>query len=136
MWSADKLLSAVGLQKLADKRRKLVSGYPELHGDMVLRAPGSFDARLRGGISSAYDLQLSSQAEVTGPVTGNDVVVAGQLQGDLTATGWVRLKEKSRVEAKIKGQAFELEPGAVFRGAVAIGSDSAEQLNVKLKRSA
>ena len=56
--------------------------------------------------------------------------------GDLTATGWVRLKEKSRVEAKIKGQAFELEPGAVFRGAVAIGSDSAEQLNVKLKRSA
>jgi len=74
---------------------------------------------------------------VRGGVRGTDVVIAGQVVGDVIATGHLEILAKGKVEGDIAAKSMRIETGGVFCGTSRMGqqmngssSDAADQAPV------
>lgn len=84
-----------------------------IHGDGDLVVEGQVDGELaiRGELTIAEGGAVTSEA-----VEAQSVTVAGTLEGDVAATGPVRLVAGARVRGNLKGSAVSIEEGARFSG--------------------
>lgn len=72
-----------------------------------------------GDLSAAGTLVVAEDAEVRGSLTGADVVVAGEVEGPVSARGGsVRLAETARLRGDVEAGSFSMRRGAIFRGRV------------------
>ena len=85
----------------------------KIHGDGDLVVEGSIegDVVIRGDLTIAESATVTSEA-----VEAQAVTVAGTLQGDVAATGVVRLSAGSRVRGNLRGSSVSIEDGARFSG--------------------
>ena len=85
----------------------------KIHGDGDLVVEGSIegDVVIRGDLTIAESATVTSEA-----VEAQAVTVAGALQGDVAATGQVRLSAGSRVRGNLRGSSVSIEEGARFSG--------------------
>lgn len=90
------------------------------------------DGRIEGTISlSEARLTVGPNAHVTADLSAKDVLIMGQVQGNVTASGRVELRAGCVVEGDIRALRLAVEDNAVFRGkvdltqAVAKGPDGA-----------
>jgi cytoskeletal protein CcmA (bactofilin family) len=85
----------------------------KIHGEGDLLVEGSID----GEVAIRGDLTIAESATVTSEaVEAQAVTVAGTLQGDVAATGQVRLSAGSRVRGNLRGSSVSIEDGARFSG--------------------
>ena len=84
-----------------------------IHGDGDLVVEGQVEGELaiRGELTIAEGASVTSEA-----VEAQSVTVAGTLEGDVAATGPVRLVAGSRVRGNLRGSAVSIEDGARFSG--------------------
>ena len=58
---------------------------------------------------------------VNGNVRGRDIVVAGQVRGNVAATGHLEIVASGRIEGDVDARSFRIETGGVFRGTSRMG---------------
>jgi cytoskeletal protein CcmA (bactofilin family) len=92
-----------------------------VHGD--LKAQGAFriDGRVEGSVASAGAVIIGEGGAVHGDVSGTDIVVAGQVVGNVTARGHLDIVSSGRVEGDINAKSFRIETGGVFCGTSRMG---------------
>jgi cytoskeletal protein CcmA (bactofilin family) len=92
-----------------------------VHGD--LKAEGAFriDGTVDGAVISAGAVIIGEGGVVNGDVTGTDIVVAGQIRGNVTAHGHLDIVASGRVEGDVDAKSFRIETGGVFRGTSRMG---------------
>ena len=90
------------------------------------------DGRVEGTVSlSDSRLTIGPDANVAADLSAKDVLILGQVQGNVVASGRVELRAGCSVEGDIRALRLAVEDNAVFRGkvdltqAVAKGPDSA-----------
>ena len=90
------------------------------------------DGRVEGSVSlSDSRLTIGPNANVAADLSAKDVLILGQVQGNVVASGRVELRAGCAVEGDIRALRLAVEDNAVFRGkvdltqAVAKGPDSA-----------
>jgi cytoskeletal protein CcmA (bactofilin family) len=90
------------------------------------------DGRVEGTVSlSESRLTIGPNANVAADLTAKDILILGQVQGNLVASGRVELRAGCQVEGDIRALRLAVEDNAVFRGkvdltqAVSRGSDAA-----------
>lgn len=90
------------------------------------------DGRVEGTINlSESRLTIGPNAKVAADISAKDVVILGQLRGNVTASGRVELRAGCSVEGDIRALRLAVEDNAIFRGkvdltqAVAKGPDGA-----------
>jgi cytoskeletal protein CcmA (bactofilin family) len=80
-------------------------------GDLIIEGQVEGDVALRGDLTIAAGGSVSSEV-----VEARTVTVAGSLEGELTATGAVRLSASARVRGNVRGAAVVMDDGARFTG--------------------
>jgi cytoskeletal protein CcmA (bactofilin family) len=77
------------------------------------------DGRVEGTVSlSESRLTIGPNANVAADLSAKDVLVLGQVQGNIVASGRVELRAGCAVEGDIRALRLSVEDNAVFRGKV------------------
>ena len=77
------------------------------------------DGRLEGTVSlSESRLTIGPNANVVADLSAKDVLILGQVHGNVLATGRVELRAGSVVEGDIRALRLAIEDNALFRGKV------------------
>jgi cytoskeletal protein CcmA (bactofilin family) len=87
-----------------------------VHGD--LKADGAFriDGTVEGSVTSKSAVYIGEGGVVRGDVSGSDVVIAGQVSGNVTCTGHLEIVATGCVEGDLDAKSVRIETGGVFRG--------------------
>jgi cytoskeletal protein CcmA (bactofilin family) len=113
---------------------QLASAGPRLRGVMFAAAAGYFGCELDGDLHANDEVWIEPSGTVRGNLRGTEFSVEGLVRGDITASGEVALKTKSRVTGNVSAGSLLLESGALFNGLLAIGGDEKSLvLNLKSK---
>jgi cytoskeletal protein CcmA (bactofilin family) len=77
------------------------------------------DGRVEGTVNlSESRLTIGSSANVAANLSAKDILVLGQIKGNLSASGRVELRAGCLVEGDIRALRLAVEDNAVFRGKV------------------
>ena len=77
------------------------------------------DGRVEGTISlSDNRLTIGPSANVAADLSAKDVLILGQVQGNVVASGRVELRAGCHVEGDIRALRLAIEDNAIFRGKV------------------
>lgn len=77
-----------------------------------LRINGKFE----GTLETKGVLEIGDNAIVDASISGEDIIVAGRVKGEISAAKRLLLKEKAVVEGNIKAPVLEISEGAIFQG--------------------
>lgn len=85
------------------------------------------DGRIEGTIFlSESRLTIGPNAVLAADLTAKDVLVMGQVQGNIIATGRVELRAGCQVTGDVKAMRLAIEDNAVFRGKVELTQGGAQ----------
>jgi cytoskeletal protein CcmA (bactofilin family) len=77
------------------------------------------DGRVEGTVTlSESRLTIGATADVAADLTAKDVLVLGQVHGNIVATGRVELRSGCSMEGDIRALRLAVEDNALFRGKV------------------
>jgi cytoskeletal protein CcmA (bactofilin family) len=84
------------------------------------------DGRVEGTVTlSESRLTIGSSANVAADLSAKDILVLGQVHGNLAASGRVELRAGCMVEGDISAMRLAVEDNAVFRGRVDLTAGAA-----------
>lgn len=115
-----------------DPTRTLVAPGAEFDGLVLLRGPGRIDGCVRGQVLGADLVWIGEAARVEAGIDAQDVVVAGQVEGDVRARGRIELLPGARVRGSLEAPRLCLAEGCFVDGScrsglVALGSAAPER---------
>jgi cytoskeletal protein CcmA (bactofilin family) len=92
-----------------------------------ISAEGAFriDGTIEGTLASRAEVVIGETGVVRGDVVGTDVVVAGQILGNVRCSGHLEILANGKVEGDIVAQSVRIETGGVFRGTSFMGTATA-----------
>ncbi len=110
----------------ADQIENVLGRSATMHGDMKAEGAFRIDGTVEGSLESKASVVIGESGVVRGDVRGNDVVIAGQVIGNVSCTGHLEILASGKVEGDIAAKSLRIEPGAVFRGTSRMGDDAAK----------
>jgi len=88
------------------------------------------DGRVEGTVNlSESRLTIGPTANVAANLSAKDILILGQVQGNLVASGRVELRAGCQVEGDIRALRLAVEDNAVFRGKVDLTQAVSKGLN-------
>jgi cytoskeletal protein CcmA (bactofilin family) len=95
-----------------------------IRGDLVASGGFRIDGTVEGNVESKAAIVVGESGTVRGDLSGTDVVVAGQILGNVSCTGHLEILAKGRIEGDIDAKSVRIETGGVFRGTSRMGDGS------------
>ena len=87
-----------------------------VQGDLTADGAFRIDGTIDGAVESKAGVVIGQSGVVRGNVQGQDVVVAGQVCGNVTATGHLEILASGKIEGDIVAQSLRIATGGVFCG--------------------
>jgi cytoskeletal protein CcmA (bactofilin family) len=100
--------------ELLDEGPCIVGRAMRVTGEIETKGRLEIEGEVQGDIS-APSVRLGERARVVGNITGDEIVVSGQMSGTIRGKR-VLLEASSRVEADIFHETLVIEEGAEFQG--------------------
>ena len=94
----------------------------KIEGDVDLRIAGKF----KGDIQIKGDLNIEKGARLAAKINAANVIVAGELEGNIVASSQVRLLESGQLVGDLKATILTVEAGSRMRGHVEFGWSASE----------
>ncbi|HVZ73396.1 MAG TPA: polymer-forming cytoskeletal protein [Polyangia bacterium] len=90
-----------------------------------LKAEGGFriDGTIEGNVEAKAAIVVGESGVVRGDIRGTDVVVAGQVSGNVVCSGHLEILARGRIEGDIDAKSVRIETGGVFRGTSHMGDE-------------
>ncbi|MDD2913780.1 MAG: polymer-forming cytoskeletal protein [Gallionella sp.] len=102
-----------------------------IEGNVSFSGGMRIDGHVNGNVIAAQGkpstLVLSEQAQVTGEVTVTHLVVNGAISGPVSATEYLELQGKARVNGDVHYKTLEIQLGAIVEGRLIHNSAVAAQ---------
>ena len=95
-----------------------------IRGDLTADGGFRIDGTIEGNVESKAAIVVGESGVVRGDLRGTDIVVAGQISGNVICTGHLEILAKGRIEGDIDARSVRVETGGVFRGTSRMGDDS------------
>jgi cytoskeletal protein CcmA (bactofilin family) len=95
-----------------------------VRGDLTADGGFRIDGTVEGNVESRAAVVVGESGVVRGDLRGTDVVVAGQVLGNVTCSGHLEILAKGRIEGDLDAKSVRIETGGVFRGTSRMGEDS------------
>jgi cytoskeletal protein CcmA (bactofilin family) len=129
-WFSDKE-DLMGWRSKSEKRAAAGDGIENILGRTSLfrgdlTADGAFriDGWIEGSVDSRGSVVIGEGGAVHGNVRGTDIVVAGQIVGNVICSGHLEILANGKVEGDIDAQSVRIETGGVFRGTSHMGAQA------------
>lgn len=74
-------------------------------------------------------LTISPNATVAADLTAKDILIMGQVQGNLIASGRVEMRAGCQVQGDVRAQRLAIEENAAYRGKVDLTQGASRQLD-------
>jgi cytoskeletal protein CcmA (bactofilin family) len=87
-----------------------------LEGKLQFEGTARIDGHFKGEIFTPDILVIGDEAQVTGQIEADVVVVSGQFTGDIFATQRVEIQAPAVVRGNIQTAILQVDEGAVFDG--------------------
>ncbi|MCB0403202.1 MAG: polymer-forming cytoskeletal protein [Bdellovibrionales bacterium] len=87
-----------------------------LEGRLQFEGTARIDGEFKGEIFTPDILLLGDEAQVSGQIEADVVVISGKFTGDIFATHRVEIQAPAVVKGTIKTAVLQVEEGAVFDG--------------------
>jgi len=94
-----------------------------IRGDLTADGGFRIDGTVEGNVDSKAAIVVGESGVVRGDLRGTDVVVAGQIMGNVTCSGHLEILAKGRIEGDIDAKSVRIETGGVFRGTSRMGEE-------------
>lgn len=94
----------------------------KIEGDTGVRIAGKF----KGDIQIKGDLNIEKGAHIAAKVHAANISIGGELDGNVVATGQVKLLESGQMIGDLKATSFTVASGSRMRGHVEFGFGGAE----------
>lgn len=88
----------------------------EFEGKLSFEGQVRIDGKYSGQISTRDVLIVGEGAKVTAEISAGTVVIHGQVEGNIKATGLVELHPPARVKGSIETPALSVDKGVIFEG--------------------
>lgn len=88
----------------------------DFEGALRLKESFRIDGEFRGSIESRSTVVVSETAGIEANVIARDIVVAGAIVGNVTATRQLTLRGTARIHGNIETPSIEIERGAMLNG--------------------
>jgi cytoskeletal protein CcmA (bactofilin family) len=108
-----------------DPIENVIGRSASIHGELSAEGAFRIDGTIEGTVASRSEVVVGETGVVKGDVIGTDVVVAGQILGNVRCTGHLEILAKGKVEGDIVAQSVRIETGGVFRGTSFMGLSGA-----------
>jgi cytoskeletal protein CcmA (bactofilin family) len=92
-------------------------------GDLLVEGHVEGDLTIRGDLTVSEGASVSSET-----IEAQSVTIAGALEGDVEASGAVRIGAAARVRGNVRGSAVSIEDGARFAGRLDVDFDLPPEL--------
>jgi cytoskeletal protein CcmA (bactofilin family) len=104
----------------------VIDAHLSIQGDIATDGTVRVDGRIDGTLHRADTLIIGAGGVVIGNVEAREVVVGGELTGDLSVRGRVEIQKTATVRGDIRAAAVGLEEGGTVHGHVIVRSLDAE----------
>ena len=91
----------------------------ELNFEKGMRLMGRFE----GKINTPGRLHIAKEAKMAADVDAGAIIVEGEVQGNLSASDRIELKQSARYEGDLRASKLVVDEGAIFNGHVSVGPD-------------
>ncbi|MFP6640791.1 MAG: polymer-forming cytoskeletal protein [Myxococcota bacterium] len=98
-------------------------------GLVVFRGEGCIAGELRGAIEAQGRLRVGPFSRVEGPVSVDELVLAGDVEGDVVARQSAKLEQGATLRGTLRSPRVAVADGARIQGACRIGSVAGEVPN-------
>ena len=90
-----------------------------IKGELRSSTDLTIDGRVEGAIvCEGCGVVIAASANITADILARDVIVLGQVTGQIIATEVVQVREGARLDGRVISRRFILADGAVFNGRV------------------
>jgi cytoskeletal protein CcmA (bactofilin family) len=96
-----------------------------VRGDLIADGAFRIDGTVEGSVESRGAVVIGEGGVVRGDVRGTEVVVAGQILGNVTCSGHLEIMAKGKIEGDLDARSMRIETGGVFRGTSRMGGEDA-----------
>ncbi|MCZ0954088.1 MAG: polymer-forming cytoskeletal protein [Rhodospirillaceae bacterium] len=112
-------LASLVVRSQPDRVRRNVTRSVRFEGDINGDGDVDIDGMLEGSVTvPANNVTVRSGGCVQGGVKARNVVVGGEVQGDITATKRIELKASARVDGDVRARRISVRDGARINGRV------------------
>jgi cytoskeletal protein CcmA (bactofilin family) len=95
----------------------------KIEGELMGHEDLKIEGRIEGAISlGGYRLNVGSTAHIHAHIVAREVVVAGEVIGNVNAPDRIELKKGGSIVGDLTTARLVIEDGAFFKGAIEIGS--------------
>jgi cytoskeletal protein CcmA (bactofilin family) len=92
-----------------------------IEGKFVCSENVRLDGQIKGEVNVAKKLVMGINSQIEGNVQSQSTAVQGKVKGNVNAAETLQLLPTANVEGDIKANAFIVDEGAVYNGALNIG---------------
>jgi cytoskeletal protein CcmA (bactofilin family) len=107
-----------------------------LQGELRCSESLRIDGRVKGEVHCEQTLTVGEQGSVIAAIEGDTVVIAGEVQGDITARRKITLERTARVTGDLCTPGIVIQEGATLEGRIMIGGDAPEATQRPAERPA
>lgn len=112
----------------------LIARGVRVEGEFTSQGDVAIEGEVSGTLSCSGALTVGVEAKIKADVKANDVVVAGIVEGNITAARRLELKSGARVTGDVVCEVICVEAGASLNGKVSSGKRLVEVQTVNTKR--
>lgn len=102
-----------------------IGGDMNIVGDLTSNTSIRVDGKVTGNITSQKLIIVGEKAEVKGDLNGKNVIVLGELYGNVVAAE-VQIKKSGIINGDISVQAIEIEMGGKYNGKLMMNAEQRE----------
>jgi cytoskeletal protein CcmA (bactofilin family) len=97
----------------------------EIKGDIISKDDFRFDGKLTGNINTAGKIIIGHTGVVKGEIKCKNADVSGKIEGKITVTELLSLKNSAHVNGDIITNKLAIEPGSRFTGSCSMENSQA-----------
>ena len=101
----------------------------DCESDGTIRVEGSIE----GSVKAAKSVVVGKDGLVVGDVTTQDAIIAGRVNGSVTAESRVELQASCRIEGDIRSRRVKLDEGGQVDGALHMGASVQQKADARRK---
>lgn len=94
-------------------------------GTLHFKDPAVIHGTVEGEIISESRLEIGESAIVKAKIRGVEIIIKGQVQGDISAQKQISMRRPARVIGNLQTVSISIEDGAVFEGSCSMKKDAA-----------
>ncbi|MGE4357187.1 MAG: polymer-forming cytoskeletal protein [Candidatus Omnitrophota bacterium] len=106
------------LKKVKKEETNILDIDASMQGNLVFKDPVTLriQGKFEGKLETKGVLIIGENAEVKADISGEEIIIAGKVNGTLSASRELKIVSPAKVKAEIKTPLLHIEKGAVFNG--------------------